>query len=104
MTEPRKIVAEVKCNIPINGGEVYGSAQRDGIARDIENLVNGRSRSSIKSSNYFKFMVFLDKPKIRKATIHFIKNMRDHKELVTVIDKSTKIETTDKVYVAFVKF
>jgi len=104
LIEPIKVVAEVKCNVPINGGDVYGSAQRNGIAKDIDSLVNGKSKSPINSKDCFKFMVFLDRPEIRKATAHFIKNMKDHKELISVIDKTTGQMSTDKIYVTFVSF
>ena len=104
LREPIKVVAEVKCNIPINGGDVYGSAQRNGIAKDIDSLVNGKSKSPINSKDCFKFMVFLDRPEIRKATAHFIKNMKEHKELISVIDKTTGQMSTDKIYVTFVSF
>ena len=35
ISKPLQIIAEVKCNVPINRGAVYGSAQRDGLARDV---------------------------------------------------------------------
>lgn len=104
LREPIKVVAEVKCNIPINGGDVYGSAQRNGITKDIDSLVNGKTKSSINSQDCFKFMVFLDRPEIRKATAHFIKNMKEHKELISVINKTTGQLSIDKIYVTFVSF
>lgn len=104
LTDPVKLIAEVKCNIPINGGNVYGSAQKNGIAKDINGLINGKNKSSINPYDYLKFMVFLDKPEIRKATRHFVKNMREGKESITFIEDSSKIETTENIYVAFVEF
>lgn len=104
LRKPIKVVAEVKCNIPINIGDVYGSAQRDGIAKDIDSLVNGKSKSPINSEDCFKFIVFLDRPGIRRTTTHFIKNMKVHKELMSVIDETTGQMSTDRIYVIFVTF
>ena len=104
LEKPINLVAEVKCNIPINGGDVYGSAQRNGIAKDIDSLVNGKSKSPISSEDCFKFMVFLDRPEIRAATAHFIKNMKVHKELISMIEENVGKISTDKVYVIFVSF
>src|SRR5205823_12777438 len=41
-TAPVPLVAEVKCNIPVNGGSKYGAAQRAGIAKDIDALLHGK--------------------------------------------------------------
>ncbi len=104
LSEPVKLIAEVKCNIPINGGSVYGSAQKNGIAKDIKSLINGKSKSAIKPDEYFKFMVFLDKPEIRQATKHFVKNMKEGKELISFVDNKSKIGTTKNIYVVYVEF
>lgn len=104
LSEPVKLIAEVKCNIPINGGSVYGSAQKNGIAKDIKSLINGKSKSAIKPDEYFKFMVFLDKPEIREATKHFVKNMKEGKELISFVDNKSKIGTTKNIYVVYVEF
>jgi len=102
ISEPIKIIAEVKCNIPINGGSVYGSAQKNGIQKDINALMCGKSKSSINPEQYLKFMVFLDLPEIRKATEHFIKNLKKYKEDISFIDDSSNVYTPDKIYVVFV--
>jgi len=104
LSEPIKLIAEVKCNIPIKGGSVYGSAQRNGIAKDINALINGKSKSSISPDNYLKFIVFLHKPEIREATEHFVKNMREGKHLISFVDNGSNIESTNNVYVTYVKF
>jgi len=104
VSEPVKIIAEVKCNVPVNGGKVYGSAQKDGIAKDINSLMHGKSKSSIDPAGYLKFMVFLDIPEIRDATSHFVKNMRGEKERISFLDSNSKAEDTSRVYVAYVGF
>jgi len=103
ISEPLKLIAEVKCNIPINGGSVYGSAQRNGISKDIQALISGKSKSSIHPNRYFKFMVFLDKPEIKNATKHFVRNMKSGKERMIFVDEDTSIDSTESVYVVYVK-
>lgn len=63
-------VAEVKCNIPINGGTKYGAAQKSGIISDIESLMNGKSKAAQIHEQTLKFMVFLDLPAVRAANEH----------------------------------
>ena len=65
-------VAEVKCNIPINGGTKYGSAQRNGILKDIDALLNGKAKGASVHEHYLKFMVFIDLPEIRAANKHLL--------------------------------
>lgn len=80
------VVAEVKCNVPINGGTKYGAAQKNGIIADIEALLNGKSKAASTAptpSESLKFMVFLDLPAVRAATSHLIaSNSRISKEFV----------------------
>lgn len=79
------IVAEVKCNIPINGGTKYGAAQKNGIIADIEALLNGKSKASAAPAptDSLKFMIFLDLPAVRTANAHLIaSNSRISKEFV----------------------
>jgi len=103
ISAPVKLIAEVKCNVPINGGVVYGSAQKNGISKDIQALINGKSKSSIRPDGYYKFMVLLDKPEIKNATEHFVKNMKSEKERMIFVNKNMRIESTDSVYIIYVK-
>lgn len=59
-SKEKNILAEVKCNIPV-GKEHFGSAQKAGILKDIEGLLKGekKSKSNVKTSDYYKFMVFM---------------------------------------------
>jgi len=68
------IVAEVKCNLPINGGTKYGAAQRNGIIADIDALLHGKRKASSlpTQTESLKFMVFLDMPKVRAANAHLM--------------------------------
>jgi len=97
------VIAEVKCNIPINGGSVYGSAQKHGIAKDINSLINGKNKSKINTQNYFKFMVFLDKPEIRAATSHLVNNSKN-KDNITFFENDSMPLDKHRVYIVFVSF
>lgn len=61
--EDIKILAEVKCNIPINEGE-FGKQQNEGIITDILHLYYGKTKSKLTKKDdikdYYKFMVILD--------------------------------------------
>lgn len=100
--EPINLIAEIKCNIPINQGTIYGSAQRNGIKKDISALLNGKTKSSINPNTFIKFIVFLDKPEIRQATIHFINN-HENKSLFIFADNNTKFNSTKCIYIVFVE-
>jgi hypothetical protein len=100
--EPIALIAEVKCNIPINGGTVYGSAQRNGIIKDIRSLMEGKSKSSTRPDSCLKFLVLLDLPEIRSATQHLVKNMREHRDAIVFAESGTKPERNDKLYIVYV--
>lgn len=56
----KKILAEVKCNIPVNG-KTFGAKQEEGIIKDIDGLLNGKTTGKVENINeYYKFMVFLN--------------------------------------------
>jgi hypothetical protein len=38
------LIAEIKCNKPINNGFKFGSAQKNGIVKDIRGLLEGKSK------------------------------------------------------------
>jgi hypothetical protein len=69
---PLPLIAEVKCNVPINGGTKYGAAQKAGILNDINALLQGKSKASPTDTDALKFMVFLDLPEVRAANEHLI--------------------------------
>lgn len=100
--EPIGVIAEVKCNVPINGGSVYGSAQRNGIIKDITSLMEGKSKSRISPASCLKFLVLLDTPQIRSATGHLVKNLKQHKDAVVFVESGVKPDRKDKLYVVYV--
>ncbi len=57
--DEKNILAEVKCNIPVEGKK-FGANQKTGIKKDIKGLLNGKNNQPIKGLNYFKFMVLMD--------------------------------------------
>lgn len=70
---PIAFVAEVKCNIPVNGGNKYGAQQRHGIVADINALLNGKRKAVMMTNGIPKIMAFLDLPEIRAANEHLLK-------------------------------
>lgn len=102
-----KLIAEVKCIIPINGGNLYGSDQKNGIIKDIKNLFGGKCKGSKKSPNlfdeYFKFMVFLDTPEIRMATEHLVKNIHLKNLNIKFFEEGNHVPSTDSVYIVFIE-
>ena len=52
------IIAEVKCNIPVNKHS-FGADQIKGIINDLNGLADGKSKSKTKVKDCFKFMVLL---------------------------------------------
>ena len=55
-----KIVAEVKANIPYEGTR-FGGAQKKGINKDINGLLNGKTKGNIDNlSDYYKFQIMLN--------------------------------------------
>lgn len=101
LSSPIKIVAEVKCNIPINRGNKYGSNQCEGIYKDIDSLRNGKSKSKFDPSDAVKFLVFLDKPEIRTATELLIQDRRSKGYLIEYADDFDELNK-NTIYVVFI--
>jgi hypothetical protein len=98
------ILAEIKCNKPINNGFKFGSAQKNGIIKDIQGLLEGKSKVNYKPQEAYKFLVIYDFGEhTLKATEHLIKNIpSDYKGKVELYVEQTQL-TLDKVYVVFIK-
>ena len=56
--KPIKLVAEVKGNIPIKQGVIFGSAQNDGIKKDLRSLKKGKKKSTTDPDGFYKFNMF----------------------------------------------
>ena len=71
-----KIVAEVKCNIPVNETS-FGAAQENSIMEDVDHLFHSKKKSDLTSEDiqdYYKFMVFLDVENVENGLD--VKNVR----------------------------
>ncbi len=99
------IVAEVKCNKPINNGYKFGSAQKNGIIKDIRGLLEGKSKvKSLNPTGAYKFLVTYDfGDHTLSAAQHLIKNLSaDLKDKVMIYEGGQSL-TTNKVYIVFIK-
>ena len=75
----KKIVAEVKCNIPVKSSR-FGAAQKKGIYKDIINLWNGKTKSKLtckELKEYYKFLVLLKSDSISEAIKHILPEVND---------------------------
>lgn len=98
------IIAEIKCNIPINAGRVYGAAQQNGLRKDIEGLLAGKSKSSKKADKSTKLLGLYDTPEVRSATEHFVKNLPANLKQKLIIDpEQGNVLGNQHVYIVFVK-
>lgn len=99
------IIAEIKCNKPINNGFKFGSAQRNGLIKDIRGLLEGKTKvKSIITSEAYKFLVIYDFGEHSLlATQHLIKNIPiDLKDKVVLYNDRSQL-TTEKVLIVFIK-
>jgi hypothetical protein len=99
------IIVEIKCNKPINNGYKFGSAQKNGLIKDIRGLLEGKSKvKSIDPAAAFKFLVIYDfGDHTLLATQHLIKNITaDLKDKVVILEDSEQL-TLDKVFIVFIK-
>lgn len=98
------IIAEIKCNKPINSGFKFGSAQRNGIIKDIQGLLEGKTKVNFDPESAYKFLVIYDFGEhTLKATEHLINNIpSEYRGKVELYTYQTQL-TLDKVYVVFIK-
>jgi len=97
-------VAEIKCNIPINAGRVFGSAQRNGLRKDIAGLIVGKSKSSKNADKSIKLLGLYDTSEVRAATKHFVRNLPASLKQKLIIDpEQGKALDNQHVYIVFVK-
>lgn len=115
----KNILAEVKCNLPVNKN-TFGSDQKEGIIKDIDGLLgsefnteeraqsNKKRKSSFDTSKYYKFMVFLnyeneEQKSVKKSVDNLIKNLdeKHQNKLKYYIDISTLQKT--EVFIVFIE-
>ena len=98
-----KIVAEVKCNIPVNENS-FGAAQENSIMEDVDHLFHSKKKSDLTSEDiqdYYKFMVFLDVEKVRVSTQKLIRKLTKKGLNVTEYTPKTKLQK-DIVYFIYI--
>ena len=91
-----KIIAEIKCNIPV-GGNRFGSAQRNAIKEDLQGLWNGKNKGKIIPASYYKFMVIQDISGAREAMEQIVNSMDGN---YATLDDKTVVDT-DHVYIVY---
>jgi len=99
---PIAFVAEVKCNIPINGGNKYGSSQRRGIVNDVNALINGKRKATMLTNGVPKIMAFLDTPEIRAANDHLLKTDSSLLPKLIFLSPGESITNLDCVYGVYI--
>lgn len=102
LDKPVALVGEVKCNIPINEGSIYGSAQRHGIENDITAMLGGKRKSSINPQSCLKFLVFLDRPEIRCANEHLLRVSKICKDKLVFASDDIELTRHDIIYGVYV--
>lgn len=101
--EPVKLVAEVKGNIPVKNGAVFGAAQKKGILKDLHSLKNGKTKSVVLPDDFYKFMVLPDTEMTKVAMDKLTSSIKDDGYKFEVISGRVKQLSTDTIYVVFVK-
>lgn len=80
--EGKKIIAEVKCNIPVNKTS-FGAAQEEGILNDIHFLLTPKTKEQLDDiASYYKFMVIMRWENIDICVDKIIKK-REHVKFYT---------------------
>jgi hypothetical protein len=99
------ILAEIKCNKPINNGFKFGSAQKNGIIKDIKGLLEGKSKEKmVDPTKGYKFLVVYDFGEhTYKAMEHLIKNIPTEITGKVELFKDFTQLKMDIVYVVFIK-
>ncbi|OME71494.1 hypothetical protein BSK65_10665 [Paenibacillus odorifer] len=99
------VIAEIKCNKPINNGFKFGSQQKTGLIKDITGLLEGKSKvKSVNPAEAFKFLVIYDfGDHTLLAAQHLIKNLSSDLKDKVVIYKEDEPLLIDKVNIVFIK-
>jgi hypothetical protein len=103
VASPIQLVAEVKCNVPINRGEKYGARQKTSIERDVTSLLQGKLKARVNPATCLKFLAFLDHPAIRKATDHLAKISTVCRDRLVFESETVTFDRHDVVYVIYLK-
>ncbi len=99
-------ICEVKANLPVYG-TTFGAAQRQQIVKDIWGLINGKTKSIIRSEQlgqYYKFLcMYQENENVIKAVNSLISGLENQvKQKVKLYQPKENI-TFDSVYIIFVR-
>lgn len=98
-----KLIAEVKCNNPINEGHKYGVQQAYTINEDIKKLLNGKGKLKSLVDNFYKFLVIYDtNGNASKAIIHLVSLLPDEVRVRTRFYSPNIILDTDNVFIVVI--
>lgn len=102
-TGTHSFVCEVKGTIPAGNKDKFGAAQEVEIRKDFKGLIEGKSKSNINLSNYYKFMCFYSNGDNSIAAVRSIVNKlnmtMDNKIVVWAGQETLDF---DKIYVFMV--
>ncbi len=104
--DKKKIIAEVKCNIPVNDNS-YGAAQEHSIIKDINGLLSGdgKNKVDISVNLYYKFMVVLHTDKTKEAMRKIINKINNPSIDSPVVEYSKKqCLDKSKVYIVYIDY
>ena len=96
-----KIVAEVKCNRPVKGGNRFGAEQKNGIAKDLRTLFNGKRGLNHESlQDYYKILgVYRFDSKTEEAIRHYLKHLPEDLIGYAEMFNADAVMIKEKVYV-----
>ena len=103
-----KIIAEVKCNIPVNDNS-YGAAQEYSIIKDINGLLSGEGKNKVDISEcdlnlYYKFMVVLRTDKTKEAMQKIIKKINKTNNPSVIEYTKEQCFDKSKVYIVYIDY
>lgn len=98
--DPR-IVVEIKCNIPINDGNRFGSKQAEGIRKDIMGLLNGKTKSSVDTSKAIKILGLSNVGRAKEAAKNLVSSLDINiRRRIVFCERAADIDLKlDKLYV-----
>lgn len=100
--EGKNIVAEVKCNIPVDGNN-FGANQKTGIRKDLNGLREGKKKTiDYTPRNYYKFMVLLDVNGVKEAMGNLIKVFNKKNHTVNLVELSDNKIDFNHIYIVYI--
>lgn len=100
-SEEKNIVAEVKCNIPVDGNK-FGANQKKGIYKDLKGILDGKNKEkNYDHSKYHKFMVMLDVNGVREAMANIINDF-NKENTVNLVELSDNKIDFGHIYIVYI--